>query len=108
MSYKSRLPEIAAELAVKMDAVALAGAERIASEAQNRVPVATGRLKNAIHTERVRVGGYAVVAGDNETFYGHIVEHGGAYTPAKPFLIPALEDNRAEIIRFATLALRTL
>lgn len=108
MSYKSRLPQIAADLGMRMDAVAREGAELIADEARDRVPVDTGRLQDAIHVERIHLGEYAVVAGDNEAFYGHIVEHGGAFTPARPFLVPALEDNRAQIIALASLELRGL
>lgn len=107
MSYKTRLPKITAELAIKLDAVALAAAQRIEQAAKENVPVDTGKLRDAIHIERDS-DGYMVIAGDNDTFYGHIVEHGGAHTSPRPFLVPALENNRNEIIRMASLALRNL
>lgn len=107
MSYKTRLPQITADLAVKLDAAALAAAERIKQAAKDNVPVATGRLRDAIHVEHDG-DGYMVVAGDNETFYGHIVEHGGVHTPPRPFLVPALENNRGEILKMTALTLRGL
>lgn len=107
MSYKSRLPKITAGLAIKVDTAALAAAEKIEQAAKNNVPVATGKLRDAIHIEHEN-GGYAVVAGDNEAFYGHIIEHGGVNTPPRPFLVPALEDNRSEIIKLTAAALRSL
>lgn len=108
VGYKSRIPKIAAELGPTLDAVAKAGAERVEQGAKSRVPVATGKLRNAIHTEREGVGEYAVIAGDGDVFYGHIVEHGGAHTAARPFLIPAAEEARAEYVAAAKAALRRI
>jgi HK97 gp10 family phage protein len=108
MSYKSRLPAIAAELALKVDATAGAGAELIAAAAQDRVPVRTGALRDAIHVERTGIAEYEVIAGNDSVFYGHIVEHGGAYTPARPFMTPALEASRPEILKAARIVLRSL
>jgi len=106
--FKSRLPLIAAELEPRLEAIAAAGAELVAARARDRVPVRTGKLRDAIHVEHTEPGEYAVVAGDTDVFYGHIVEHGGAYTPARPFLIPAGEEARPEIVKLAAAALRTL
>jgi HK97 gp10 family phage protein len=108
MALKSRIPAIAAEIPLKMDAVAAAAATMISQRAKDRVPVASGKLRDAIHVERRGVSDYAVVAGDREAFYGHIVEHGGAHTPARPFMTPALEDSRDEILAMATGALKAL
>ena len=47
-------------------------------------------------------GEYAVIAGDFDAFYGHIVEHGSTQNPPHPFLIPAFEavrDRADELIR---------
>lgn len=97
MPYKSRLPEIAAELAVRAELAAKAAAERVEQGAKDRVPVRTGKLRDAIHVDHERPGVYDVVAGDTDAFYGHIVEHGGAYTPAHPFIVPAAEQVRKEL-----------
>ena len=101
MSYQSRIPRIVAELAAKMDAGSRAAAELIAARAKDRAPVRTGKLKNAIHVERERAGEHAVVAGDRDVFYGHIVEHGGAHSAARPFLVPALEESRDDAVALA-------
>jgi HK97 gp10 family phage protein len=93
---KSRIPLIIAELDDKVREGVVEVAENIADGATERVPVDSGALRDAIHVEtdenRVRV-----VAGNTEAFYGHIVEHGGVHTPARPFLIPAYEAERPKL-----------
>lgn len=108
MSYKSRLPHIAAELAAKLDGAVAAVAEEIARGAKDRVPVHTGTLRDAIHVERRGIGEHEVIAGDNRAFYGNIVEHGGAYTPARPFLNPAVEQVRPQVEKICERALGDL
>jgi HK97 gp10 family phage protein len=105
---RSRLPRIAAELPLKADAVTEVAAGLIADRAKDRVPVASGKLRDAIHTERVGNGEHAVVAGNTEAFYGHIVEYGSVNVPPHPFLIPAAEESRKEIEALAVAAGRTL
>lgn len=108
MSYTSRIPRITAELAVRADAAAKAGAERVEREAKSRVPVSTGRLRDAIHTERDRAGEYKVLAGSGEVFYGHILEHGGVHTPPRPFMVPAAEAVRSELEQIGRAIMRGL
>lgn len=105
MSLKSRLPEIIAELPIAARAAALAGAEKVAESAKNRVPVGDGELQKAIHVDEQAEGAY-VIAGDKETWYGHIVEHGSVKMAPRPFLVPALEENRAVIEATVAAALR--
>lgn len=105
---QSRFPQIAAELGPKVDAQILAAAGLVAAKARARVPVRSGRLRNAIHIERQGFAEHAVVAGDRDAFYGHIVEHGGAHSPAQPFLVPALEGSRNEAKELVSAALRSL
>jgi len=105
--FRSRIPQITAEMVPALEAAMSAGAELIAARAKQRVPVATGRLRDAIHVE-AEDGGFAVIAGDTEAFYGHIIEHGGARVPAHPFLIPAAEESREEVIGLVSAALRRL
>ena len=69
MSYKSRLPQIAAELAGRMDALTKTTAE-IVDQGEERAPVATGKLRNAIHVEREGVGEHMVIAGDTKSSTG--------------------------------------
>lgn len=105
--YRSRLPQIAAELDGVTAAAVRAGAELVAQSARDRVPVDTGHLRDAIHTETDVEGSY-VVAGDDRVFYGHLVEHGGAHTPPRPFLVPALEERRADVTALAVAAVRRI
>jgi HK97 gp10 family phage protein len=106
--YRSRLPKIAAELVATMDGIAEGGAMFVSERAKQRVPVDTGKLRDAIHVERDEFASYAVVAGNSKAFYGHIVEHGSVHTPPHPFLVPALEESRADIEAAAAAALRKL
>lgn len=104
----SRLPEIAAELPVRMDAVAKQGAElvegRAKARAPDRPPIGEG-LVEAIHVERERAGSYEVVAGDGDVFYGHMVEHGTSHSAPRPFLVPSLEESRDDVTALAQAAL---
>jgi HK97 gp10 family phage protein len=93
---QSRFPQIVAELDRAVARAVERGAEGVVSEARNRVPVATGRLRDAIHVDEAE-GGFMIVAGDDEAFYGHIVEFGSAHSSARPFLLPAFEARRASI-----------
>lgn len=92
----SRIPLIIAELDEKLIEGVEEIAEQIAEGARERVPVDSGALRDAIHVD---VDGMevSVVAGDDDAFYGHIVEHGGVHTPAHPFLIPAYEAERPNL-----------
>ena len=108
---KSRIPEIVLELALKLDAVGEATAESIADGARARVPVGAPdvHLKDAIRVKEGQgVGEFQVLAGDGDTFYGHIVEHGSVHSAPRPFLVPAAEEARAKINTLARAALRTL
>jgi HK97 gp10 family phage protein len=94
---KSRLPQIAATLDPRVTAAMRAGAEAIEQEAKARVTVASGDLRDAIHTE-VDGDDVYVMAGDDDVFYGHFVEFGTTRTPARPFLVPALEARRESVL----------
>lgn len=103
MSYRSRLPLIAAEMHPRVEEAIDRGTEIIAGSARDKVPVDEGDLRDAIHTDE----GY-VIAGDEDAFYGHMVEHGTSHTSPRPFLIPALEEKRAEVVALVAAALRGL
>jgi HK97 gp10 family phage protein len=105
--YRSRLPRLSVELHLVVDEAVKTGAEMIAQGARDRVPVRSGKLRDAIHTEDGDGGTY-VIAGNGNVFYGHIVEHGGAHNPPRPFLVPALEEDRSSVIALAAAALRSL
>lgn len=109
-SLKSRLPEIAAELRPKVAEAVKWGAERIAEDASAKLPYGPPEihLKERIHVERAGPATYRVVAGDEEAYYGHIIEFGSVKMAARPFLVPALEENTADIEAVVTGVLRGL
>lgn len=100
MALQSRIPQIIGELDEKLLEGVTDLAERVANGARDRVPVDTGALRDAIHVE-VKDDQVAVVAGDGDAYYGHIIENGSVKTPPHPFLVPAFEAERpnlAEIV----------
>jgi hypothetical protein len=110
VALQSKFTEIAVKLEPAVLAAALAGAELVAEGARERVPVVTGRLRDAIHVEEDPEGA-AVVAGDSKAWYGHIVEHGhvaqdGSTVAPRPFLIPSLEANRDGVIALVAAAIK--
>lgn len=114
-TLRSRFPQIITRLAPQTQAAVRRGAEAVAERARERVPDAPpkGRgLVEAIHVEYTAAsegsGGYSVVAGDEEAFYGHMVEFGTSHSAAQPFLIPALEESKAEIESLVSASLRRL
>jgi HK97 gp10 family phage protein/SPP1 family predicted phage head-tail adaptor len=104
----NRFPKIIATLGPTVGGAVRAGGELVEQRAKGRVAVDEGDLRDAIHTERDGVAGVRVVAGNANVFYGHLVEHGTAHHAAQPFLIPALEESRAEVLGLVTAALRRL
>jgi HK97 gp10 family phage protein len=104
---KSRIPRIAADLERLMEDVEERGAEAVKRDAKARVAVLTGNLRNRIHTDR-QVEGTYVLGGDKEAWYGHLVEFGTTHSAAQPFLVPALEENRDNILADGRRTLRGL
>jgi HK97 gp10 family phage protein len=96
---KSRIPAIAAELDTLTRGALEAGADVVAARAKGRVTVGNDapHIRDAIHTESEPEGVY-VIAGDDDTFYGHILEHGSVKMAAQPFLVPALEESKKEVL----------
>ena len=96
---RSRLPKITLEMLPAVEAALRIGAEQIVEAAKERVPVRTGTLRDSIHVVRDGELEFMVRAGDTDAFYGHIVEHGGANTAPHPFLIPAIEAKRGQVVK---------
>jgi HK97 gp10 family phage protein len=103
----SRIPQIIVQLEPSVKEALLESAEAIASGAKDRVPVDSGSLRDAIHVEEI-TGGFSIVAGDDDTFYGHIVENGSVRVPPRPFLIPAFEAERENLLERVSEALEDL
>lgn len=104
---KSRLPLIAAELKARIEASIQTGAMLVEQKAKARVPVDDGDLRDAIHVDKGG-GGFYVVAGNEQVFYGHLVERGTTHSAPQPFLVPALEESRGDIVALASAALKGL
>lgn len=109
-TLESRFPTIIAELRPKVSAAVKASAEQIAETARENVPVGEPdvHLKDHIHVENTGAAEYAVVAGDSEVFYGHMVEFGTSHSAPKPFLLPATEEGKPVAISLVEAALRGL
>jgi HK97 gp10 family phage protein len=102
---RNNLDRIARQVKPAVEEAIRDGAELVVARAKARAPVRTGALKAAIHSELVH-NGYEVVAGDGDVFYGHLVEHGTHHSAAQPFLVPALEESRSDVIKIAEAKLR--
>lgn len=107
MGYVSRIPTFARLLDDRVDRGAKGLADDIAEDAKTRAPVDTGRLRDAIHVEK-QGDDYAVLAGDDDVFYGHLVEFGTTHSGARPFMLPAAEGKRASATARAAAWLRGL
>lgn len=86
-----------------MDRLAEAG-EIVAARARGLVPVKSGKLKSSIRVTRLKGDpkqNIRVYAGSREkggAFYSHMVEHGTVKMPAEPFLRPALNASKSDIL----------
>jgi HK97 gp10 family phage protein len=103
---RSRIPQITRDMFPAVELALRLGAEHVAGAAKDRVPVDTGKLRDAIHVERDGNLEFKVIAGDTETFYGHIVEHGGAHVGPRPFMVPALQASSARVLADVRQAIR--
>ena len=83
-------------------------AEKIRDDAKNLAPVDTGALRKSIRVEKEGKLQFSVVAGGGgvvnpktgrEVDYAGFVEFGTRRMSPKPYMQPALERNRAEILR---------
>lgn len=115
VNLRSELPDIANGMKRRANRGLKEGAELVAKTAALNAPYDPDEdevhLRDRIHVERRGTGEYAVVAGDDEAWYGHLIEHGTARggkpggrgergpTPPRPFLVPALEVHFEDIVR---------
>jgi HK97 gp10 family phage protein len=114
MTYTSRIPQIAAALPSVIDAALRQGAELIADDAETRLAPhkLSGELEREIHVDDKQRDGIYVVAGDPSdpsfAFYGHMLEFGTSHSAPRPFLVPAFEANRDNVVSLATAAVKGL
>lgn len=107
----SKVFRVAAPQAVNREIkeATIRASEAVAEDARNKVPVDTGTLRRSIevrqHTDRTRPGvvGAEVVTGkgqfQGETLYGSYVEYGTDKMRARPFMRPALHENKRPALR---------
>lgn len=97
---KSRIPRITLEMVPAVAAALRHGAQVIADDAAGRVDRGADphHIADDIHVVRDDELGFIVRAGKDDTFYGHILEHGSTTAGPRPFLVPALEAKAAEVV----------
>lgn len=110
---KNEFPRIIARLTPQVDAAVGMGAGLIANEAGRRAPVGDPdvHLSESIKAKRTGLAEWRVVVGGRgkgEVFYGHMVEFGTVHSSAQPFLVPAVEDKKVEVLGLVNAALRRL
>lgn len=76
----------------------------IESNAKGRAPVRTGTLRRSIHHE---VSGYEVSVG-TDLEYAPYVEYGTRYMSPRPYLRPAIDETRGEVLSFMSAGLQKL
>jgi len=108
MPVKSRIPEITVALPGLVSRAVKAGAQIIAEKADENLVrgghILRDELGMAIHVEREGAAEYAVVAGDDKVFWGHLVERGTTHSPPYPFLVPALEESQDTVVAMVNAA----
>jgi HK97 gp10 family phage protein len=92
----ARLRELIATTRPKAARVVKATAFKVEAAAKVLAPVDTGALRNSLGSEAVDDLTWQVGTGQD---YAKFVEFGTSRMAAQPFLVPALEGNRAEFER---------
>lgn len=110
---KNRFPKIIRELspgarASKLDGALGAGTRLIEQGAKARVAVDEGDLRDAIHVEHDGPFRWRVVAGNERVFHGHFLEHGTTHSAPQPFLIPATEAAKGQVLGLVKASLKRL
>lgn len=97
-------------------AAVMKAAEIVADEARRLVPVLTGNLRDSIVVSERQLGGafsmdrrvrgvsHSVyvgprTGGPHDGFYGHMVEFGTVNAAAHPFMRPAFDNTRGEVLK---------
>ena len=86
-----------------------AGGETLSEEAARLAPKDTGRLASSIRPEKIKSNNEMAMVAVGPTGKVHhalLVEFGTKKMPAQPFLVPATEAKREDIINDITNAMR--
>lgn len=99
------LKDIGIEANAVLEEAAEEGAKIALAEAKRRVPVKTGNLRDNLEITKVKSRTpdklkktvFVKVGFNKKAFYGTFVELGTRFIKAKPFLRPAIDQNRNSI-----------
>jgi len=105
VTLASKLDGIAKDLRREVSKAVKDGANVVVEAARDKAPIEDGDLRDSIQVERADAAKYRVYAdansGDGEwvNYYAQWVEFGSVHNPTpRPFLIPALEESKEEIV----------
>lgn len=87
------IPELMVAVEANARTQVMAHAKKIAADARSRAPVETGYLRSSIQPSSLTAGKEALVLVGAE--YGRFVEFGTYKMQAQPFLMPAVEADKA-------------
>lgn len=91
----NRLPKLNSQLRERALKIIQDGAQQTADMAKSLAPVDTGFLRGSIHVETQDSGHAQVVV---EASYGQFVEYGTVKMAAQPYLTPAVELVKPQLI----------
>lgn len=78
------------------------GAEVVAEEAANRVPRKSGNLARSMSTQvtkATRTRATVLAGPTKDGYYGRFLEFGTSRQAARPFLRPAFDEKKDEVVR---------
>lgn len=103
MAYKSRIPQIVAEINAAMPGVVNRAGYRMEAEAKSRARVDTGYMRGQIRWMELSPTSGELVAGATYTIFN---EYGTVNMSAQPMFLPALEIVRPLMLKEVRLVLR--
>jgi len=109
---KSRIPQIATKLDETLAEALEEALAPVVEDAKAAVPKDSRDLMKSIHVDHRDDDTVAVVAGNSDAWYGHIIEFGsvqpGPQGAARPFLVPAWERHKLAVQKKVALAMKKL
>jgi len=88
-----------------LEQAADAGGRLALLEAKRRCPVRTGRLKESLHLQngkKTEIKADVKIQPGKKEYYGTFVELGTKRMPARPFMRPAVDENKERISEAVT------
>lgn len=98
VKFTSRIPKVLRDSRVRTTVAVAATTQSLKQDMVARVAVDEGTLRDSIEEEKVSDHESRVNIGNAEAFYPHLVEFGTTKTPARPFIIPAVERGMGAFI----------